>query len=416
MPGNRAWERHGCYKLGSEQYFNFPLHSSLVACNDDKEGLDHFDPTSESRRLFKQFFFLREQYASLTDGFALVQRGNWTHFIQMPGSNQTQTELGLWTASRAGIPNAQTLTPMGNDYTGDVWMLYTNENETQSYSFDCRGESWISTPYVSGTTIKNLMYPFETHTLSESQSSFFDDGNAPFVGCLDSITMEPYSFKLFVPEENWVSVPPMLTKFSPGHDARILSDDDGDNANIDIRLEFNVEMSCDGITNALTFNVSHSDTGDTPSITNVVCGTLPNPDPPTIIGSGTGSWSWNATLTNVPDGILMITLDNAPSSGGSTTGSRDHLLLRKGKQDNVMVFPDSDYDSSALTFNGDDNTLSFTHKAIGAEKLRYTVDFGQHWSEWRDWEPVTVIDNSTFFEDKNQNWWEGQHVMVQCEL
>ncbi|OCB86737.1 modular protein [Sanghuangporus baumii] len=411
MPGNRAWQRHGCYKLGSEQFYNFPLHRSLVACMDDKESLDHFDPTAESRRLFKQFFYLREQYASLTDGFALVQRGNWTHFIQMPGSNQTETEVGLWTASRAGIPDAQTLT--GTNYTGDVWMLYTNENQTETYSFDCESSSWISTPYVSGTAIKNLIYPFESYTLAESQSSFYDDGNSPYTGCLESITMDPYSFKLFVPEENWVAVPPMLTKFSPGHDTRFLSDDSGDNATIDIRLEFNVEMSCDSITNALSFNMSHSGTGDTPSVTNVQCGTLPNPDPPTIIGSGMSSFSWNATLTNMPDGILVLTLDNPASSSGTTTGARDHLLLRKGKQDNVMVFPDSDYDSSALTFNSDNNTFTFTHKAIGADKLRYSIDFGQHWSEWRDWESTTVIDNSTFFDDEDQNWWEGQHVIVQ---
>lgn len=120
MPGNKAWQRHGCYKLGSEQFYGYPIQKGVTACMDDSESLDHFDPTSESRRLFKQFFYLREQYVALTDGFALVQRGNWTHFEQMPGSNQTATEIGLWTASRAGIPNAQTLT--GTNYTADVWM------------------------------------------------------------------------------------------------------------------------------------------------------------------------------------------------------------------------------------------------------------------------------------------------------
>ncbi|EJD02308.1 modular protein with glycoside hydrolase family 13 and glycosyltransferase family 5 domains [Fomitiporia mediterranea MF3/22] len=413
MPGNKAWQRHGCYKLGSDQFYGFPLQKAITACMDDTEALDHFDPTAESRRLFKQFYYLREQYAALTDGLALVQRGNWTHLETMPGSNQTATELGLWTASRAGIPNAQTLT--GSNYTADVWMLYTNENMTQTYTFDCKGSSWISTPYESGTTIKNLVYPFETYQLVESQSPFFNDGKAPFVGCLQSISMDPFSFKIFVPEANWVSVPPMLTKFSPGHDARLLTvDGDNNSTNIDIRLEFNVAMaSCDAVTNALSFNVSSSGTGSTPSVTNVQCGNLPNPDPPTIIGSGTSSWSWNATLTNVPDGIIMLTLDNPASSSGITTGAKDHLLLRKGKADNVMVFPDSDYDNSAFTFDSSSKTYTFTHKAIGADKFRYSVDFAQTWSQWMDWEATTTIDNGTFFGDKNRNWWEGQHVIVQ---
>ena len=41
-----------------------------------------------------------------------------------------------------------------------------------------------------------------------------------------------------------------------------------------------------------------------------------------------------------------------------------------------MVFPDSDYDTAALTESGDN--LVFTHSAFGAEKLRYSVNFGKN--------------------------------------
>jgi alpha-1,3-glucan synthase len=44
MASNQAWQRHGCYKLGSEQYFNMPLEKSLLGCVDDWNSLDHFDP------------------------------------------------------------------------------------------------------------------------------------------------------------------------------------------------------------------------------------------------------------------------------------------------------------------------------------------------------------------------------------
>ena len=411
MPANKAWQRHGCYKLGSEQFFNFPLQSALIDCYDDSQSLDHFDPTKESRRLFKQFNYLRSQYASLTDGLALVQRGNWTHFEQLPGSNGTPTELGLWSASRAGIPNAQTLT--GTSYTADVWFLYTNENQTQTYTHNCNGSDWISTPFVSGTTVRNLFSPYESYTLETSQSSFFDDGQAPYVGCLGSITMEPLSFKLLVPETDWVSVPPMLTKFSPGHDARLLSVDGGDNStSVQISLEFNVEMDCDSITNALTLNMSTS-SSTTPSISNAQCGAVSNPDPAAIIGSDTSAYAWNATIVNFPDGILHLTLNNPSASNGNTTGAVDHLLLRKGTADNVMVFPDADYKSDSFTKDG--NTYTFTHSAVGADKFRYSVDFGQTWTTWQDYENSSNIDNSTFF-DSSSNWWGGQHIIVQCKL
>lgn len=409
MPANKAWQRHGCYKLGSEQYYNWPLQKGAVGCYDDQQALDHFDPTSESRRLFKQYNYLRTQYAALTDGLDLVQRGNWTHVEVLSGSNGTETELGLWTASRAGIPNAQTLS--GTNYTADVWLLYTNENTTQTYSFDCGDTKWISTPYTSDTVIQNLFAPYETITLEASASSYYNNGQAPYYGCLPSVTMDPFSFKLFVPQANWVAVPPMLTKFSPGHDYRILNDGSSGNQSVDIRLEFNTDMSCDSVTNAISFNVSAG--ASAPSVSNVNCGTLPNPDPAAISGSGTSSWSWNATLTNVPDGIIQLYLNNPSSSSGSSTGARDMLLLRKGLADNVMVWPDNDYDGGALSKDSSGN-WAFAHKAVGADMFRYSVDFGQTWSTWVNYEDNTSINNSTFF-SSSDNWWSGEHIIVQCE-
>lgn len=75
MPATQAWKRHGCYRLGSQQYFNMPLHKTLLGCEDSWNRLDHFDPTMDSRRIFAAFNFLRSTYGALQDGFNLVQRG-----------------------------------------------------------------------------------------------------------------------------------------------------------------------------------------------------------------------------------------------------------------------------------------------------------------------------------------------------
>lgn len=92
--------------------------------------------------MYTQSNYLRSVrlYAALQDGFDLVKRGNWTHFDQLPCSDQTETDLSLWTALRAEIPNSQILT--GNN-TDQVWLLYTNENQMHTYMFDCKSESWI---------------------------------------------------------------------------------------------------------------------------------------------------------------------------------------------------------------------------------------------------------------------------------
>ena len=76
-----------------------------------------------------------------------------------------------------------------------------------------------------------------------------------------------------------------------------------------------------------------------------------------------------------------------------------------------MVFPTSDYDSSALSDGGD--SLVFTHSALGADKLRYSVDFGKSWSQWTDWEDTTSIPKSLF--QNKTYFWKGDHVIMNCE-
>ncbi len=316
MVSNRAWQSRGCYRLGSEQYFNIPLEKSLFGCHDDWNSLDHFDPTTDSRLLFSQFNYLRTVYGSLQDGFGLVQRGNWTYWIERPGSNHTGTEMGLWSVSRAPIVGSQTV---GGRFQDQVWMLYTNENSTKTYNFDCKSNNWISSPYVSGTVVKNTFAPYEEYTLQDSLSSYFNDSRAPYYGCLNSVSMDPLGFKLLVPSTQWVPPPPMITKFTPGHDARLLSTPGSQNStSINIVFEFNTAMSCDGVTAAVSLNMGSSGKGTAPSIGNVRCdatkgqtGRLP--------GAPVSAWYWSATLSSIPDGILELIVKSPPNAAGDNT-------------------------------------------------------------------------------------------------
>lgn len=75
-----------------------------------------------------------------------------------------------------------------------------------------------------------------------------------------------------------------------------------------------------------------------------------------------------------------------------------------------MVFPDADYDRESFGYS--DGQYTFTHQAFGADKLRYSTNFGMNWTDWRAWEATTTIPPSEF-QDK-ANFWEGEHLMVQC--
>jgi len=100
------------------------------------------------------------------------------------------------------------------------------------------------------------------------------------------------------------------------------------------------------------------------------------------------------------------------SSNPNSVQAVDHLLLRKGASDNVLVFPDNDYDTSgAFTFS--DGQYSFTHKALGADQFRYSWNFGKNWTDWHDWEDTTFINQSTF--QGSDLFWTGNHIMVQCQ-
>lgn len=366
--------------------------------------------TLPNRRLIAQFHYLRSRYPALQDGFNLVQWGNWTYRIELPGSNGTQTEIGWWSVTRAELPTIQRFDE--GPLSEQVWLLYTNENTTKSYEFRCDSKLWISSPYMGGTKVRNLFYPHETYTLEDSQSSYNNDSRAPWRGCLRQLSLDPYGFKALVPEDSWSSPLPMMTKFEPGHDFRIRAEQgDSNGTAIDIAFEFNVPMSCDGVTGGFSVQMSSSGFGGVPKLdaASIKCGDVESAPAPELSGLSPSVWRWSATLRDVPDGILQLILTNVTTSEGRHTNIVDKVFVRKGSYQNVMVHPESDYDNEALSY--EDGKFTFRHRAFGADKFRYTANFGRSWSRWQDWETVTEIPASVF--RSSDNFWSGQHIIVQ---
>ena len=322
MISNKAWQRHGCYHSGSNSFFNMDLGKSMAGCYDDWNSLDHFDPTTDSRRIFAQMFYLRTIYPALQDGWNLVQWGNWTYDDQLPGSNGTLTERGLWSTSRSGLSPWQNFT---GTHADQLWLLFTNVNETTTWTEDCTGSLWISSPYQAGVVVRNLFHPYENYTLAASLSPYYSNGQAPYYGCMGSITMPPMGFKVLVPVEEWVPPLPAVSKFVPGHDARIEVQDGATNrTTVDIYFEFSDLMDCDSVTQSMSFNMSSSGHGGTPTIASgsVQCLTMdPSTVPPAELpGVAISAWYWKATLNDVQDGILTITISSPKNQAGVTTG------------------------------------------------------------------------------------------------
>ena len=393
MVSNQAWQRHGCYKLGSSQYYNMPYDKVLTGCDDTWNSLDHFDPTSEARRAIRNMAYLRTQYPSLQDGFGLTTLGNWTHFIQLPGSNTTETELGMWSVTRSPVAQQEGSNGFAANGTVSqpVWLIYTNENSTQSYSFDCSSSSWIASPYGSGTVVRNLLYPYETYTLQDR-------------GCLNSITLNAFEYKALVPESQWVQQPASMTSFSPGHDARIAS-----TGTVDVIIEYDTPMDCESLQDAMSLSYSIGNSTNKPTLSAGTCLSITG-SAPNLISVGPSAWRWTGQIQNAADGVYEITISsvNTQTTGVGATDSTDHLLLRVGAPDNVVVYPNTaDYSSTLFSASG--GTFTLNHSAPGADMFRYSADFGQTWSDWANYEATSTL-NSTMFA---KHYWKGDHVVVQ---
>lgn len=86
-------------------------------------------------------------------------------------------------------------------------------------------------------------------------------------------------------------------------------------------------------------------------------------------------------------------------------------MLRKGEANNVLVFPEADYDNSMFGYS--EGQYTFTHKAYGADMFRYSWNFGQNWTTWKNWEDTTFIDKGVF--QDSDLFWDNDHILVQCK-
>ncbi|KAK5113286.1 hypothetical protein LTR85_010903 [Meristemomyces frigidus] len=427
MSSAQAWQMHGCHVVADANLNNAPFNSSHYACQDDNVSLDHRDPSHPAYGVHKEMYEMRRRFPVLNDGWNLNELSKQTFNYTLPGSFGVSTETGLWSVLRGRMEGVQDFTGEGDFGNQGVWLLYSNYNGSTTYTSDCASDSEaIISPFDSGTVVKNLFYPFDEWTTVNSSAQLGIEGSLKVNGCLERINITMYGWKAFVPKQVWVAPSPVITKFLPGHDARILSNTSSDQASsVDIEVRFSALMDCQSFQDGFSIN-STTESGKQASLdtSSIDCLTIDPEFEAYYYGPSPSIWRARATLNNVYDGVHVINIKNVTNSDkDASTGSNDHFMLRIGQADNPIVFPKSANYSTSLLFKSEtakrdltsrtDSGFFINHKAPGADMWRYSMSFGGVWSDWMTYVPGNATLPSQKWTGTDLQKWSGEHVQVQ---
>ncbi|KAF2667663.1 alpha-1,3-glucan synthase [Microthyrium microscopicum] len=415
MSSSSAWQVHGCYALGSTQYYQMPWEDARHGCLDDNVSLDHRDSSHPVRNIIKHMHYLRLQFPVLNDGWYLQDLSKQTEMRQYPGSGTVKTETGLWSVLRGELTVAQNLQVAGAAGNQSVWLVYHNDNDTITYQFDCTDKNKaLVSAFASGTTVKNLFYPHEELTLVDSPVTVTAIDSKSKNGCLNQLKMTGYEYKAYVPKDQWVGPPPMITRFLPGHDARILSKvAPGQQESVNIEVHFSTAMDCDKVTAALEILSTTEDLRAAQLVQGSVTCANASDTTPAFVGGIPTAWSWKATLDNVSNGVHSITIRNATTTSGAATNSVDRFYFRIGQPDNPIVFEKLANYTRALIHQDTNGTLLISHKAAGADKWRYTLNWGSSWSDWASYHGGNDTLQLQPWTGTKKQQWDGTHIIAQ---
>lgn len=412
-PSN-AWQAHGCFALNSSQYYHWPIDAGRQGCNDPTVSYDHRDPSHPVRNIVKHMYQLRENFPVLNDGYSVQNLSNNTWNVEYPGSAGVPTETGMWSVMRNINSGVQDL---GSDAANQlVWLVYQNVNSTQIYNFTCSSnDKPLVAPFSSGTTVKNLFYPHDEITLGDGHGKLDFLGSTNTSGCIPHMTLERYEFRAYVPKSAWIGPAPMVTKFTPGHDFPLHSTVAPNlPENVTIQLYFSEAMDCDSVSDSLSFN-SSTEIGKSPSLdkSTVNCTAVPASNT-SWSGQIPSKWMWSANLTGVYNGVHRLNFNNITNEGkNASTNSNDHFLFRIGQIDNPMIFSAANYSISLLHEHDNNDTLFIQHHAAGADKYRYSTNWGTTFSDWMDYKGGNdTIDRLHWSGTKKQQW-KGDHIRVE---
>jgi alpha-1,3-glucan synthase len=417
MGSSSAWQLHGCYNLGETVYVDIPFNSSGYGCYDDSVSLDHRDPAKPMRNVLKRMFELRQQYPVLNDGYNLTTLSTQIHNIYLPGSGGIPSPTGIWSVHRGRSERVQDFSGIGPGNQG-VWLLYSNENKSVSYEFDCTSSNTslaLISSFPANTAVKNLFYPYEEMTLESSVTKYGIEGSEEFNGCLSRLEMAAWDYKAFVPKDKWLSPGPTITKTVPSHDARLKSTVAyEEQESLPIEIRFSTEMNCDSVTNSIEIDSTTESGGQARLDKGSVNCTLADADPPRYVGEIPTGWIFSANLENIYNGVHTVTVRNASTEDGElSTNSVDRFMFRIGQSDNPMVFTKLANYTTALLHRGPaPGEVYISPRAAGADKIRYSRNWGSSFSKWLDYTGDNITLEAQPWSGTKEQEWVGEHVIV----
>lgn len=418
MVSQSAWQIHGCYRLGETPYVDMPFNSSGTGCGDPMVSLDHRNPSHPTRNYIKRLFEIREHYPVANEGWVLRRLSERHYDLQLPGSS-VNTTYGIWSDYRGRQPVLQDLEPeYGAGANQGLWIVYTNENQTQNhYTFNCSStvtNDTLLAPFEAGTTVKDLIYPYEELTLRASAFNDFLGLNEGNNGCLPNMTMPFWGFHVFVPKAAWKEPAPVINRIVPHHDMRVeASVPMGETQSVDMEIRFSRAMDCTNLLNNLTLDsTAFGGVQATVNRNSASCANITTDiDPPRNWGEVNSAFSFKFTIDNVGHGVHTFTLNNVSAATGTQfTNAKDTFMFRLGAANNPMVFPWLANYTSGIYHRRDDGALVVAPTAAGADLYRYSTNWGSSYSEWLpyDGKNFTIVPQAWSGTDLQK--WTGNHL------
>lgn len=228
--------------------------------------------------------------------------------------------------------------------------------------------------------------------------------------------MSPWGYKAFVPEDQFASPRPTITKFEPGHDSRLLSDSVSAET-FPFEVHFSSEMDCDSVKASIQIS-STTENNQTAVVdaSSTTCSSVDlELDRSDLVAQVGTAWVFSGNLTNVFNGIHSISVNNATIGDGSlSTNANDTFLIRVGSIQNPVVFPMvANYTTDLLFKDDTSGSLWVSHKAAGADLWRYSLNWGSTWSDWTSYEGGNDTLAPQPWSGTDAQRWHGDHVMLQ---
>jgi hypothetical protein len=302
---------------------------------------DNFSMTHPDFLYTQKVMNIRKQYNALRNTHEIYER--WM---------QTNNTNGIYAYTRVwGEPKSWVLVAFNTwrdrlEAGGSLGTFYTGWNQ--------------------GDRIVNVMNPKESYVLGPN-------------GTLPSLKVDGYETKVFVRADNFQSLNPVVNATSIAHDAVIPTGE------AEMSLSFSETMNIGSLNGAI----------------------LVDETPATDVRWDNDHRTVHIKF-NVVDGVHKVKVKSqASAQDGKSLWADFQTRFRVGADSNVIVHTQKDplQDSTLADLNAKDNMIALHHKAAGAQKLRVSLDGGQHYGPWQDYTEETAVPVT----QAKQSW----DVMVQ---